>query len=34
MQKLQLLSLHLFCFELTDFGSQTADLSLQQGIVI
>jgi hypothetical protein len=23
----------LFCFELSDFGNQTVDLSLQQGIV-
>jgi hypothetical protein len=23
----------LFCFELSDFGNQTVDLSLEQGIV-
>jgi hypothetical protein len=30
MEELQLLSFRLFYFELSDFGSQTVNLSLQQ----
>jgi hypothetical protein len=33
MQKLQFLRFSLLCFELSDFGSQTVDLRLQQGLV-
>jgi hypothetical protein len=33
MQQLQFLSLSLFYFELSDFGNQTVNLSLEQGIV-